>query len=29
MIEIRRAIESYIRNILNFTKIVVEKHNMH
>lgn len=29
MIEIRRVIESYIRNILNFTKIVVEKHNMH
>lgn len=29
MIKIRRAIESYIRNILNFTKIVVEKHNMH
>ena len=29
MIEIRRAIESHTRNILNFTKIVVEKHNMH
>lgn len=27
MIEIRRAIESYVRDILNFTKIMIEKHN--
>lgn len=29
MIEIRRSIESYVRDILNFTKIVIVKHNRH